>query len=244
MKVAVCVSGVPESRYNLQVRNNRVLKEKFPDADFYYATWKGREEQFYKHFPDDKCETFQEPVMLYHPYMDIKDFSSKDWEETKAWVIRANKIEWTKHHTKQILIHSMLVNTLKEKYDIIVRTRFDAFIWNNNRVDFTPYLVDSYENNRANCFAVTIKPQFKKLYESNYVNNPKMRKWILDQLIIHPRSFFNHDDVTKLHTEKRLRAAEYGWHQIISEPFGNNHRNWHGWVNHDKNVMVEFIKEG
>lgn len=244
MKVAVCISGIPESKYDLQVRNNRVLKEKFPDADFYYATWKGHEELFYKHFPNDKCETFEEPVMLYHPYMDITDFSSKDWEETKSWISKTNRISWSRNHTKQIIIHSMLLYTLEEKYDIIVRTRFDAFVWDSPQVDFTPYVADSYENNRANCFAVTRKPKFKSLYESNYVADPKMRKWILDQLIIHPRSFFNHDQIIKLHNEKKLRAAEYGWHQVISQPYNDNHRNWHGWINHDKNVDISFIKEG
>jgi hypothetical protein len=243
MKVAVCISGIPESKHNLQVRNNQVLKEKFPMADFYYATWKGYEDIFYKHFPNDKCFAFQEPVILYHPYTEIKDFTSVYFEETKNWAIKNRKIDWTRHHTKQILIHAMLLNHITENYDIIVRTRFDAFAWKSSEANFIPYIIDSYENKRANCFAVTKKEKFKKLYESDYVKNPKMKEWSLDQLIIHPRNFIDYNHITILDSEKKLRPAEYGWHQILSEPYGNNHRNWHGWVNHDKNIATDFIKE-
>ena len=49
MKVAVCVSGLVKSNY-LQ-RNNRVLKQKFPTADFYYATWNDQRNSFEKNFP-------------------------------------------------------------------------------------------------------------------------------------------------------------------------------------------------
>lgn len=244
MRVAVCVSGVPESVHNLQTRNNKILKQKFPYADFYYATWKGREDTFYKNFPNEECNTFSEPVMHYHPYSDISDFTSSHWEETKGWIFKTGKIDWSRHHTKQILIHAMLLNKISENYDIIIRTRFDAFVWKDPSADFTKFVVDSHENQRANCFAVTNKSMFKQLYESDYEKNPKMRKWILDQLIIHPRSFINYDSIMQLHHDKKLRAAEYGWHQIISEPYGDNHRNWHGWVNHDKNVAIEFINEG
>lgn len=243
MKVAMCVSGVPESKYNLIKRNNAVQKLKFPNADFYYATWKGREKLFYENFPDYELHTFDEPVMHYHPYMDIKDFTSPYFEETKSWVMRTNRIEWTSHHTKQILIHAMLLNEIKDDYDVIIRGRFDNFIWNDKAADFTPFVEDTYKNNRANCFAVTNGPKFKEQYESDYERNPKMREWFLDQLIIHPRNMINLSDILQLHKEKKLRAAEYGWHQVLSESYGNNHRNWHGWVNHDKNVDYQFIKE-
>ena len=239
MKVAVCVSGLVKSNY-LQ-RNNRVLKQKFPTADFYYATWNDQRNSFERNFPGEHCYYYNPPEMHYHPYMDIKDFTSSHWEETKGWIVRANKIEWSLHHTKQIIIHSWLLNELKENYDVIVRTRFDGFIWKELEANFTPFVNDTCSNQRANCFAVTNKSQFEKLYESDYVKNPKMKKWILDQLIIHPAGFVKKEEVDKLHQEGKLRAAEYGWHQVISMPYGDNHRNWHGWVNHDKNISPEFL---
>ena len=236
MKVAVCVSGLVQSDYIK--RNNEVLKAKFPMADFYYATWNDQRENFEKNFPDDKCFYYEQPYMHYHPYMDIKDFTSPYFEETKGWIRRTNRIPWSLHHTKQIIIHSWLLNEISEEYDVIVRARFDGFIWRDPEANFLPFLKDTYENQRANCFAVTQGPKFKQLYESDYINTPKMRYWILDQLIIHPRSFVQKEKVDQLHKEGRLRAAEYGWAQFMTK-----HRNWHGWVNHDKNIESQFLLE-
>ena len=239
MRVAVLVSGLVKSDY-LQ-RNNKVLKQKFSNADFYYATWNDQKNSFEKNFPKEHCYYYDPPEMHYHPYTDIKDFTSKYWEDTKAWIIKTNRLDWSSHHTKQIIIHSWLLNELEKEYDVIVRTRFDGFIWKDPEANFLPFIKDTHYNQRANCFAVTQKPMFEKLYESDYQRDPKMREWILDQLIIHPASFITKEKVDKLHAEGRLRAAEYGWHQTISMEHGNNHRNWHGWVNHDKNVDPQFL---
>lgn len=241
MKVAVCISGLVNG--NFLKRNNEVLKQKFPNADFYYATWLDQRGMFKKHFPNDDCFYFEPPTMDYHPYY-IDDFDTNHWRETKKWIVKNNKTDWARHHTKQLIIHAWMLDRIEKEYDVIVRTRFDAFAWRNETANFMQFVEDSFVNQRANCFAVTKKPRFQELYESDYVANPKMRVWCLDQLVIHPRSMFNTKEVLRLHRNKSLRAAEYGWHQVISEPFGNNHRNWHGWVNHEKNIEKRFLDEG
>jgi len=240
MRVAVCISGLVNG--DLLKRNNEVLKQKFPYADFYYGTWTDQKDAFKKYFPNEDCFYFDPPKMDYHPYY-IDGFDSKDWRETKDWIVRNKKMEWSKHHTKQHIIHAWMLDRIEQEYDVIVRTRFDAFAWRADIANFTPFVEDSFKNQRANCFAVTRKPKFQELYESDYDVNPKMRTWCLDQLIIHPRSLFNTKEVLRLHKNKLLRAAEYGWHQVISEPYGNNHRNWHGWVNHEKNIEQRFLDE-
>ena len=244
MKVAVCVSGKVNSSYNLIKRNNSVLKEKVPNADFYYATWEDQKEIFYRNFPNDKCFIFKEPDINYHPYWPEDTILNPHFEETKNYIVRSNNIEWSKHHSKQILIHAWLLSSISEKYDIIVRTRFDEFIWKDPLADFTPFVKDSYDNQRAIGFAVVRKKEFKNLYEANYKENPKMKWKILDQLIIHPRKLFNIEEVILLHDSKKLYPAELGWWQVLSKNCNNNHRNFCGWTNHDKNVLPEFIKEG
>lgn len=241
MKVAVCISGLVNG--NFLKRNNEVLKQKFPGADFYYATWLDQKDMFKKHFPNDDCFYFEPPIMDYHPYY-IDDFDTDHWRETKKWIVKNNKTEWSRHHTKQLIIHAWMLDRIEKEYDVIVRTRFDAFAWRDETANFIQFVEDSFVNQRANCFAVTKKPRFQELYESDYVANPKMRVWCLDQLVIHPRSLFNTKEVLRLHRNKSLRAAEYGWHQVISEPYGNNHRNWHGWINHEKNIEKRFLDEG
>jgi len=243
MKVAVCVSGAFRTgnpRGDLE-RNNAIQKARFPDADFYYATWDGFKPEFERLFPNERCEYLQEPVMHYHPYIDIRreDHISKFYQETVDWVKKggAKRIEWTSHHTKQILIHSWLLNKIEAEYDVIVRTRFDGFISEN--ADFYCYLKDTHDNKRANCFGATKKQGFDKLNEFD-TSSSRHSNWMLDQLIIHNVI----DDVDSLHREKRLHAAEYGWYQAISMNHGSNHRNHDGWVNHDKNVLDDFLMKG
>ena len=45
MKIAICFSGI--ARGNVK-RNIKSVEAAMPDADFYYATWKERENDIYK----------------------------------------------------------------------------------------------------------------------------------------------------------------------------------------------------
>ena len=242
MKLAVCVSGLVNGNY--VKRNIEVLRQKFSGADFYFGTWNDQKDNFNSIFPELNCFYFKPPEIHYHPY-DDEEFNSVYWTETKNWAKRNNqRKEWTKNHTKQHIIHAWMLDSIENEYDVIVRTRFDAFVWKSPTADFTSFIEDSFKNKRSNCFAVTQKKKFKELYESDYVNNPKMKEWCLDQLIIHPRSAFNTKKILELHNKKLLRAAEFGWYQVLCEPSKELHRNWHGWVNHDKNVEKVFLDEG
>jgi hypothetical protein len=241
-KIAVCVSG--KCNGDDILRYDQIRRQKFDGADFFYATWAEDEGKIKKLFPQNNIQIFKQPVIHYHPYWPTDGFESEFFLETRGWVEKNNKKEWSSHHTKQHLIHALLLSSIEniDQYDIIIRTRFDGFIWPNEKADFRPFIEDSAKHNRANCFAVTRKERFTELYESNHVETPKMKFWCLDQLIVHPPNLLNIDEVFLLSYEGRLRAAEFGWHQILSEPHGNNHRNMHGWVNHDKNVLSKFLR--
>lgn len=239
LKVAVCISGKFESARDLIKSNNDILKDKFLDADFYYATWDHYKDCFYKIFPEYNCFYFNEPNIEYHPYKDIspQNYISSRFKESFKYVKNKkdkNGLEWSAHHTKQIIIHSWLVDSISNKYDIVVRTRFDARIWKD--ADFTPYINDSHINQRAIGFATTRHKMFDVIYESD-----KTSGWLLDQLIIHPAGFINKKDVEILNANRILHPAEMGWYQVLSMPYGSNHRNVHGWVNHDRNIPENFI---
>lgn len=246
MKIAVCISGACASKRDdgCLVSNNKLIKSKFPTADFYYATWDRFKPTFEENFPDEKCLYFPEPKMHYHPYMGIakEDYISDFFEGHVKWANKGGKkrLEWTSHHTKQILIHSWLVNTIQDNYDIIIRARFDTYIHEN--ANFEPYIQDSYKHHRANCFGATNWKLLHQLRE--FDTSPKTRHhvWMIDQLIIHPADIIDVNTVNKLHAEKRLHAAEYGWYQVISMPYGSTHRNHSGWVNPDWSILPEFYK--
>lgn len=232
MRVAVCVSGV--CRGGLK-RNNERLKEKFPGADYYYATWIGYQKEFRQAFTE-ACEFFPEPSPHYHPYLGIdkQDYTCPIYEKAVAWCAAGgeDRIAWTLHHVKQILIHFWLADTIKDRYDVIVRTRFDAYV--SRKANFAPYILDTYTNHRANCFGTT-RPEG---FDSPFEVEPKgiHLNWMLDSLIIHNADKVNRAKVDDLYQSKRLHAAEFGWHQVLGK-----HRNHSGWVNPDHSVLPSFF---
>lgn len=248
MNVAVCVSGAVRSGRNPPGdlrRYNKILKAKFDGADFYYATWDRFQEVFVSLFPDETQMTFfPEPDISYHPYLDIKqeDWVSPFFGETVEWVKSGGteRIEWTSHHTKQILAHALLVRSLPKSYDVIVRARYDSVIY--SCAEFLPFLEDAVKRQRANGFAVTKQSLFDQLYDSDMTSGSKMTMWMLDQMILHPPEVLDVELVFELDRKKLLHPAEYGWFQVLGMQPGHSHVNHHGWVNHDKNVLGKFLR--
>ena len=68
MRVAVLVSERIQKVNPIGdfIKNNKRLKFKFPGADFYYGTCKSYKSEFKRLFPNETCEYFDEPTMLYH----------------------------------------------------------------------------------------------------------------------------------------------------------------------------------
>jgi|Laugresbdmm110dd_1035094.scaffolds.fasta_scaffold09230_2 hypothetical protein len=247
MKVAVCISGqcVSNNQNTSILKNNNRLKEHFPECDFYYATWDSFKEIFQQNFPNQNCCFFHEPTINYHPY----DIPKKYWESnryasTRDFILAGgNKFwDWSKNHTKQLLIHAWLCKHFLHQYDVIVRTRFD--VWISNNADFKTFLIDTYENNRINAITATKKRSFHKLKAFATNIGEAHHEWLVDQIIIHPASFLNPAYVDYLNESKRLHPAEMGWYQILSKPNNSSHHSYDGWANHDKNIMTKDFYNG
>jgi len=247
IRVAVCVSGAYQKMGTppgTQKLCNAVTRLKFPDADFYFATWEQFRPAFEKDFPGEKCEYFKEPKMHYHPYKDIQrehHTCSRYRKTVKHMNATKERMRWTKHHTKQILIHTWLSDKIKDQYDVIVRVRFDLFL--HKGADFTKYIQDTYENNRANCFATTMPFRFPNLLEPKDQNEDNIERnkiFMFDHVTIYPANAIDADHVMRLHEEKRLHPAEYGWYQVIALPSGIEHVNYVGWANPIHTIKGEF----
>ena len=247
MKVAVCISGTCTSSNPLTSlkKNNQRQKEKFAGHNFYYATYDSFRNVFEENFPDDNCFYFKEPEPEYHPYTDVpKDAHiSHYFTERVNWAkgLSAEKTKWTRHHVKQILIHSWLVDQIDQDYDVIVRARFDGFF--HKTANWKPYIKDAYENGTVHGFAVTRKNMFDQFYDSPMAPGSKHEVYMLDQLIIHRRDRLQTSMVYNLYEEHKLHAAEFGWYQVLSHPWGGVHKNHHGFVNHDKNILDQYLME-
>lgn len=231
MKVAVCVSGACRSRGNI-ARNMRILRSKFPYADFYFATWDTYKGTFEKHLPNAKCMYFPEPTIDYHPCMDIRPEDQVS-PYGRAWIEGCllncpEAIEWSSHHTKQMLIHFWLADTIKDKYDVIVRTRFDVIF--SKKAKFWHDVVDTMDNQRANGWYNAEKNIDITYQYPTHFKGAFHATWLVDGLIIHPASFVNVELVERLTREKKLIGGEMGWYQLLSQPYGSNHRSHEGWV--------------
>lgn len=240
MKVAVCISGI--CRGNIK-RNVDHLKQHFP-YDYFYATWTGKESSVHSSLSGVKCYSYDEPEMHYHPIKDIsgppapKLMTQKQACETKRWGQGMGE-SWynrTKHHTKQILIHDMLLQDIPEEYDMIIRARFDTYVSPN--VNFAEYLQRSYQRNIAVGFGtrasrhknINTMVEIAKIYP-NGKDGSISQDWgwyLMDPLIMHPRKLWDHNRVKDLHENKQLAAAEFGWYQILSEPYGDSHTSVYG----------------
>lgn len=247
MRVAVCISGTCTSSNPLTdlKRNNKRIKEKFMGCDFYYGTYESYKNVFETNFPDDQCFYFKEPEINYHPYIDVpKDAHvSHHFTERVRWAksLSPEKKKWTTHHTKQILVHSWLVDQIDQDYDVIVRARFDGFV--HKKANWMPYIQDAYENGTVHGFAVTRQNMFDQFYDSPMEKGHKHEVYMLDQLIIHRRDRLDTSMVYNLHEERKLHAAEFGWYQVLSHPWGGIHKNHHGFINHDKNILDQYLMD-
>lgn len=246
MRVAVCISGIINDKtanMSLQ-RGNEILKEKFPGADFHYATWNGYKDIFEKNFPDDTCHFFDEPEMNYHPFLDIpkEKYISTTYHQIVDFMKKdktGNRLKWSAHHTKQLLIHSWLVDRIKDNYDVIVRTRFDIFLFKG--ATFTEYLNDTFINKRANCFSATKTNKTHILNEFPTSSPAPHHTKHVDMVIIHNSDVIDTDKVNNLHKEKLLHGAEFGWYQIISMDHGSRHRCYDGWAIMERKIPFELL---
>ncbi len=236
MRIAVCISGLLAGKH-LQ-RNVEILRRKFPDADFYYATWSREANKFLENFPNDSCFIFDEPDMHYHPYSQevlVPAEVKPHYENSMKLMIAngkidKNKYEWLLHSTKQILIHAMLLEQIKKDYDIIVRTRFDTYVWENEQVNFDEFVKNCSDERTTQGFGIAYQNNHKTLYSNPEKKHSKYTYRVCDFMIIHQRDMIDSEQVYSLHKNKQLRGGEYGWYQLLSEPYSRNNKNWLGWM--------------
>ena len=205
MKIAVCISGVPRSGVGDKEQINRNYKRNFKNlqknfsaADFYIGTWRQYENELKRDFPDQLYWVFDEPEAHYNPYltMPLSDMiSDKMRNFEKIYRNIPHLHERVKHQAKQIICHANMVNSLPEKYDVIIRARFDTFVYAH--ANFDQHTDDVYNNKTAIGFA-TLKPQFETFniqYDLDK-NDPiqsdgavsiknNLQKYLFDGLIMH-----------------------------------------------------------
>jgi hypothetical protein len=223
MKIAICISGL--ARGNIK-RNIGYLKKAFPDVPMFFSSW-----EEHKNDESEKYNStyYPEPTMHYNPWCECvkdnphpkyhvykKQFLEKTGESHKKKLLNA---------TKQLIAHAYQVADLPQEYDMIIRARWDTVV--SEKVNFSKYLEQSYNENMAIGFAIrggrwTDLNRFKDIdhvfinEDTDIMWSRDWSYWLNDFLIFHPRNLYDTELVHKLHKEKKLWPAEYGWYQMLS----------------------------
>lgn len=232
MKLALCLSGV--YRGNIDA-NIKTFKYHFPLADIFMSTWNSTNvtpKNVIKH---------QEPVINYHPYISCRvDCLAPKYQAYKQIGYSGKgqmNPERTKHHTKQIIAHSLLLSEIKnlDQYDLIIRLRYDTTL--SIKVSFDAYLEKSYTNNIAIGFGtrklrhpdMNILKEVPKIYPDGQQDVSQDWGWyLMDPMIIHKPEKFNINYIHELNEKHSLLPAEYGWYQVLSKPYGDDHISVYG----------------
>jgi len=226
MKVAICVGGLTYPDSNKLMKE---LKNTFPDYPIFYGVWKGRETELSKEL---NAFVYDEFEPKYHPYLDIdkntwppkiKDIVEKMHRHgginstTMKMILKA----W--HQTKQIIMHSYMLKDIPEEYDMIIRTRFDIWLYDKT-IPYNNFIKESYNENKAIGFSRKLSSNNGPYWSAKGTNRHNWWEGFLQDLIImHPRKLFDEKRMWELYNNKKLLAAEFGWYQVLSEPHGSNH---------------------
>ena len=265
MKIALCISGIPRSgdapgeNKNLDFNRNLTnLKKHFPTADVYLGTWRQYEDAFTKYpfLAEYPHWFFDEPKSHYHPYFDMpkKHMISEKMRKVADVYKKVPRLhERIRYQAHQIMCHALLVDQLPEKYDVIIRARYDTFTYTT--ANFDEYVNDVYQNKTACGFACLRGhwPTFNIIREMSKDDpvqcdgavdlHNNREKYLFDSLIMHHGDSIDTKCVFDLYEQKRLCPAEFGWYQTLSQPYNDNHRCFSGWVNADRCVPDNFLKE-
>jgi hypothetical protein len=184
-----------------------------------------------------------EPVMDYHPYIDAPTDLIKT-EKLRKMIRQSHNNEILReqysHQTKQIIAHANMVSTIPKDYNVVIRARYDTYV--SARADFNQFLNQCENDGKTFGFAwMPGKSNFDEIYVIDRGSQYHDR-FLFDQLIIHRRDRFDPMMVYQLTAEKKLLPAEFGWWQVLGEPFGNNHECICGWANPDKSVDEAYFK--
>lgn len=223
MKTAILVTG----QYRPHVRDAQILIKQMEavfKTHMFFHTWSDDAVNIPIEF-HNRLVYCAEPKLDYHPH-DIEWIGKHGkWAPYVNKKIRRNVVQ---HQNKQLLAYADLLSKLPDDFDVLIRTRWDVLV--SEKVNFKPYLEKAYEEGPVGFMT--------RLNRGHYVDqlldvsrDDIMDDWygyLPDNLIIHKREHFDSDLVKKLHKEKNLAPAEWGWYQVMSEPFGDIHTSIHG----------------
>lgn len=223
MKTAILIGGQLRMDDKVLDLTLKVLRDAFPSADFFYAIWKqdyAERKELVDSF-EGTVEIIEEYDIHYHPYEENRDAVDTRNYKKKLWYPNPTR---HLHQTKQILNHNTLMKKYGNKYDVIVRTRFDSIV--SPSEEFSQFVEQVYKEPCVYSFQDQPNRKEKRKFFQWYSikpENPKQKMVFDGGIIIHPAKWWNSELVERLHNTKKLLAAEFGWYQVLVGDRGINY---------------------
>lgn len=226
--VSLCVSGKWKGDWcDFTERLRRIV----PHNNYYTMT--------YTDCDHDSTFKMEEPEVTYHPVLDTEAypdaeslerryFFSLSDEDIKRGAFHTSLIDFKRkavHWHKQILIHNHMMKNIP-KCDIVIRSRFDTIV--SDQIDWSSQINQSYDEEIPIGFNTINVIKSGRPYNKLHPMQDKATCYINDALIIHPYKSWDCDLVDELYKDKKLKGAEEGWYQVLSEPNNLYHRSYIG----------------
>ena len=227
MNTAILITG----QYRPKVKNAKDLIQNIINifkCEIFFHTWSDDVQTTPIEY-HNRLVFCKEPTVNYHPISDIEWVGKHGkWKEYKDKKLLYNK---TQNANKQLIGYADLLNKIPDHIDMCIRTRWDMMV--SNKVDFKPWIQHAYENGPVGFMTRGGRGHDvdKLVPLTEEAQNDKYDDWygyLPDSLIMHRREHFDTSLVTKLHSEKNLAPAEWGFYQVMSEPYGDIHTSIHG----------------
>jgi len=221
MRVALCVSG----KWTGEDYTN-FLRERIPHDEFYTATYTGIEMPFEPDFRMDEPENTYHSLFDTQPNPDSESEGRRDIlgrDEHKILSEYRKYKKASEHWHKQILLHAWICEQIET--DIIIRARFETIV--SNQIDWQEWIDKCYDEEIPIGFNTRTEGDANQ-YHHDLMRATEVGFYINDALIIHPKKVLEWDYVNHLYKEKKLRGAEEGWYQVLSESQGHYHMCYHG----------------
>jgi len=230
IRVALCVSG-KWTGIDFTERLRRVI----PHDSYFTGT--------YTDCDYDSDFKMDEPEITYHCVLDTEAYGDGESIERRYYFSVSDEnikkddnysntlLDFKRkafHWNKQILIHNHMMKNIPE-CDIVIRTRFDSIV--SEKIDWNFHIQQSHDEQIPIGFnTINLARDAKKYYNVLDKMQDIAVFYINDALIIHPYESWDCDLVDRLYKDKKLKGAEEGWYQVLSEPNNHWHRSYRGGV--------------
>jgi hypothetical protein len=221
MKIALCITGIYRDWVTPSIPTLvKSMIDTLSPSSVYFHAWSSQKNSIpynVHHCP--------EPILDYHPVDDVTvpclHAKFKEYKEKKLCH------EKTANRNKQLLGYADLMSKISDDYDLIIRARWETMVSPN--FNYNKYKEKALE---VGPVGFMIRPNRNHLiHQEKEVSKDPADDWfqfLPDALIFHRKEQFNVELVRSLHEQKNLLPAEWGWHQILSKPYGDIHTSIHG----------------